>query len=179
MARKIGLFCMAVAICVFMAQPVFAASTDTLAITVTVSSVLGVNITEGTLALGSVGAGGTVASPTGVTITNTGSGINETFQISVANPSGWTASQTAAGVDTYVLNAAFDSDGAGITWNPANHALSTTAVSSSATKFAGDATGVAVPYNAARKLWFQFKAPTQSSVTTQQSITLTVTAIAS
>ena len=178
MVKKISLFCVAVALCVFLAQPVFAASSDTVTISVTVSSTLGVDITEGTLSLGSVGVGTTTTSPTGVTITNTGSGANETYELSLTNPTGWTASQTAAGVDTYMLCAAFDTVGTSISWSAANDALSTTPVACSATKFAGNATGLSVPYNIARKLWFQFKAPTQSSITTLQAITLTVTAVA-
>jgi hypothetical protein len=77
-----------------------------------------------------------------------------------------------------LMNAAFDADGAGITWSAANHALSTAPTSCSATKFAGDQTGLSVPYNSARKLWLQFKAPTSSTLTTQQTITLTITAVA-
>jgi hypothetical protein len=99
--------------------------------------------------------------------------------VSLTNPAGWTASQTAAGVEIYVLNAAFDADGTGITWNNANHALSTTPVPCSATKFAADQTGVSVAYNATRKLWFQFKAPTATTIGTEQGIVVTITAQAS
>lgn len=178
MIKKLGILFMVVAICVLMNGVAFAASSDTLAITVTVSSTLGVSISESTIDLGSVGIGTTTQSLNGVTITNTGSGIDETFELNLTDPTGWTASQTVAGTDIYVLNAAFDGDGTGIAWSEANHALSTTPVSSSITKFAGDQNAVNVPYNETRKLWFQFKSPTQSSVTTQQTITLTVTAVA-
>ncbi|MCX5699189.1 MAG: hypothetical protein NTX01_05790 [Candidatus Omnitrophica bacterium] len=153
-----------------------ATQSDTVAVKVTVTSTLSVNITEDTLALGSVAAGSTKVSTAAVTVTNNSSGINETYSLSLANPSGWTASQAAAGAETYVLDAVFDADGTGITWSEANYALSTTAVASSATKFAGDQTGVSVPYNAARKLWFQFKAPTATTVSTEQSIVVMVTA---
>lgn len=153
-----------------------AASTDSLAVKVTVTASISVSITEDTLSLGSVAAGSATASATGVTITNNGSGVNETYSLSLTNPSGWTASQSAAGNNIYVLNGALDADGTAITWSTTNHALSTTPVVCTATKFAGDQTGVSVPYNAARKLWFQFLAPTASSVATEQSITVTVTA---
>lgn len=156
-----------------------AAPTDTVAVRVTVTASISVNITETELLLGSVAAGSTTVSAAGVTVTNNGSGINETYSLSLTNPSGWTASQTAPGAETYVLNSAFDADGTGITWLETNHALSTTPVACSATKFAADQTGLNVPYNSARKLWFQFKAPTSTSVGTQQSITVTVTAQAS
>jgi len=51
-------------------------------------------------------------------------------------------------------------------------------VAASATKFAGDETGLSVAVSGARHLWFRFNAPTSTSVTTQQSITVTVTAAA-
>ena len=156
-----------------------AASSDSVAIKVTITPSISVNITEGALALGSVVAGSTTVSATAITVTNDGSGVNETYSLSLTNPSGWTASQTAAGSETYVLNAAFSNLATGITWSEANDALSTTPVVSTATKFAGDQTGVNVAYNAVRKLWFQFKAPTATSVSAEQSIVLTVTAQAS
>lgn len=154
-----------------------AAQSDTLLVKVRITPSISVSITESELVLGDVSAGAIKLSTAGVTVANDGSGVAETYSLSLGNPSGWTASQTAAGVDTYVLNAAFSSGVAGgITWNNAEHALSTTPVASSATKFAGDQTGVSVPYNAVRKLWFQFKAPTATPIGTEQSITVTVTA---
>lgn len=157
----------------------YAAQSDTVAVKVTIAPTLSVSITEDTLSFGSVATSSATISGSGVTVLNNGSGINETYSLSLTNPSGWTASQTAVGVNTYVLNAAFSSSTAGITWSEANQALSATAVASSSTKFAGDQTGVTVPYNATRKLWFQFKAPTSSSVSTEQTIVVTVTAQAS
>lgn len=153
-----------------------AGQSDAVAVRVTVTPSLSVSITETALTIGSVVAGITSVSTAGVTVTNDGSGVNETYSLSLTNPAGWTASQTAAGVETYVLNAAFDSDGIGITWSNTNHALSTTPTASSATKFSGDQTGVSVPFNAIRKLWFQFKAPTATTVGTEQSIAVTITA---
>jgi hypothetical protein len=153
-----------------------AAQSDTFAIKVTVAPSISVNIAEDTLSLGSISAGGVKVSTAAVTVTNNGSGVNETYSLSLANPAGWTASQTAAGADTYVLDAVFDADGTGITWSDANQALSITPTVCSASKFAGDQTGVSVPYSSARKLWFQFKAPTATAVSAEQSIVITVTA---
>jgi hypothetical protein len=153
-----------------------AGTSDTVAVKVTISQTLSVNITEDTLQLGSVIPGGTTLSGTAVTVTNNGSGVNETYSLSLSNPSGWTASQTATGAETYILNTAFSNVIGGISWSLTNHALSITPTVCTASKFAGDQTGVSVPYNSARKLWFQFRAPTSTSVTTEQSITVTVTA---
>jgi hypothetical protein len=166
---------LALVVCLGLAVSAQAAESDSVAVKVTILSSLSVDITETELNLGSVNVGSTTVSSTGVTVTNTGSGIAETYSLSLVNPSDWTASQTAAGVETYVLNAAFDSDGS-LTWDVTNHALSTTPLACTTTQFAGDQTGVSVPYNETRTLWFQFLAPTATSVTTEQSITVTVTA---
>ncbi len=167
---------MAVAFMVFACSAAYAATSASVAVKVTVSPSISVSITEGSLNLGSVNIGDKVVSSSAVTVTNNGSGIKETYSLSLTNPTGWTASQTAAGTDIYILDAAFSSAVSGITWAEANHALSTTAVVASTTKFAGDQTGVSVPYNTTRKLWFQFIAPTATSVTTEQSVNVIVTA---
>jgi hypothetical protein len=160
------------------AAQALAASSDSVTVRVTILSTLSVDITETELLLGNVSTGSTTASATGVTVTNTGSGIDETYSLSLANPSGWTASQTAPGDETYVLNAAFDSDGS-LTWSASNHALSTSSVACTATTFAGDEDGVSVPHGETRTLWFQFLAPTSTSVTSEQGIVVTITAQAS
>lgn len=169
----IGIF--ALLMCLGLNVQAQAATSDTVAIKVTIISSLSVDISETELDLGSLNVGGTTASVSGVTVTNSGSGVAETYSLSLSNPTGWTASQTAAGSEIYVLNAAFDGDGT-LSWDVANHALSTTPVVSSVTIFAGDQTGVGVSYNGTRKLWFQFRAPTATNVTTEQIITVTVTA---
>lgn len=153
-----------------------AASSDAVTIKVTVTPSISVSITEDTLSFGAIAAGAAPVSATAVTVTNNGSGVNETYSLSLSNPSGWTASQTAPGSEIYVLSAAFSSAVSGITWADANHALSTTASVSSATKFAGDQTGLSVPHNATRKLWFKLEAPTATTVGTEQSIVVTITA---
>ena len=72
----------------------------------------------------------------------------------------------------------FNTTGGG-TFVPADHGLTTSSVASSGTQFAGDQTGVAVAAAATRSLWLKFEAPSSTSVATQQSITVTVTAAAS
>lgn len=156
-------------------QAGIAAESDSVLVKVTILSSLAVEISEAELNLGSVNVGSATASSQGVTVTNAGSGIAETYSLNLTNPSGWTVSQTAAGAETYVLNAAFDTDGS-LTWDTANHALSATPVASTVAKFAGDQTGISVPYNATRKLWFQFLSPTATSLTGEQNITVTITA---
>ena len=152
-----------------------AAQSGSVAVKVTVTPSISVNIAETNLSFGSVAAGSTSVSTGAVTVTNDGSGVNETYSLSLGDPAGWTASQIAAGVETYILNAAFSSVASGISWDVTKHALSTTPVACIATKFNGDQTGVSVPYNGIRNLWFQFKAPTATAVTTEQNIAVTIT----
>lgn len=180
MKNKILSFSIAVLILYCLVIPATkAAQSDSVLVKVRVLPSISVSISEDAVSLGSVNAGATVISSEPVKITNDGSGIEETYSISLSNPDGWTASQTAAGADTYVLNAAFSSASSNIIWSEADHALSTTPVASSTTKFAGDQTGINVPQGALRILWFQFKAPTATLVNTEQDIVITITAQAS
>ena len=165
-----------------------AAQSDSVTVTVTVTPSISVEIQETDLSLGSVAAGGILLSATAVTVRNTGSGIKETYSLSLTDPvdpttgaKTWEAVQDEAAriAEKYILNAAFDSDGAGTIWGETNHALSIIPTPCTDTKFAGDQTGVGVAYNGVRKLWFQFKAPTATTVSTEQSIAVTITAQAS
>jgi hypothetical protein len=111
-----------------------------------------------------------------VTVTNTGDTTSK-YSLNVINPAGWTVSTGAPGADIYLLNAAFDADGA-VTWSAANHAVSASPEASSATKFAGDQQGINVQSGQTRTLYLQFRAPTSTGVTSQQSVQLVVTAVA-
>lgn len=149
---------------------------NTADVTVTVVNVeVSVEVT-GSIALGTVVAGQTAVSASALTVRNTGTG-NATFKLQLTNPADWTAS-TAAGTDQYVLNGAFASAAAAITWSEANHNLTTVSESCTATRFAGDQTGAVVASNDTRSLWLQFKAPTVVTTEAAHTITVTVTAVA-
>jgi hypothetical protein len=103
--------------------------------------------------------------------------VTETYSLNLTDPGGWTAVQAAPGAEEYCLSVQFNSDEpAAFTY--ADHALSTTSTACSATKFAGDQTGVSVATSGARYLWFKFEAPSTTTVTTEQTIVVTVTAAA-
>ncbi|MFH1784753.1 MAG: hypothetical protein ABH868_07710 [bacterium] len=150
-----------------------AASTD---ITVTVQGVtLGVSIT-GTVDFGNVQMGSQTVSTNALVVTNTGS-TAETFSLSLVNPSVWTAVNTTPGNETYVLGAIFNTGGPAI----ANFIAPEDSVidlprQCTSTVFAGNATGTFVPMGVSKDLWLLFKAPVQTSSTTQQSIRLIVSA---
>lgn len=153
-----------------------AANPATISVTVTIQN-LSVSAT-GPIAFGTVAAGSQSVSSSASTVTNNGN-VVETYSLSLTNPASWTAVQAAPGAEEYALLAQFNTTAptAG-SFTYTDHALSTTSVASTATRFAGDQTGVSVPASAARSLWFRFNAPSSTTVTTQQAITVTVTAAA-
>jgi hypothetical protein len=110
-----------------------------------------------------------------LSVLNDGS-ATATYSLGVLNPEGWEISQTDVGPETYILNAAFSEDVNNISWNQTNHALSTQAVRCTETKFAGDQTGEKVAAGQQRTLWLQFKAPTATMLTKEQTIKVIITA---
>lgn len=110
-----------------------------------------------------------------ITVINDGAS-NATYSLSLVNPQGWTASQSEAGPEIYILNAAFSEGIEDVNWSEANHALSTVPVRSTSTKFAGNQTGVNVAPSEEGTLWLQFKAPTATSITTEQDIEVIISA---
>jgi hypothetical protein len=159
------------------ASPVWAANPATITVTVTIQN-LSVSAV-GNIAFGTVTTSSQTVSADSSFVTNDGN-VTETFSVSLTNPATWTAVQAApSAAEEYALLALFNAarPAAG-TFGYANHALSTTPVASSGTKFAGDQTGLSVAAAGTRSLWFRFNAPTSTAVTTQQSITVTITASA-
>jgi hypothetical protein len=158
-------------------QMAHAANPATISVTVTIQN-LSVSAT-GPIAFGTVVAGSETVSGSASTVTNDGN-VTETYSLSLTNPASWTAVQAApSAAEEYALLAKFNSSApTAASFSYANHALSTTSVASSGTKFAGDETGLSVAASGTRSLWFRFNAPTSTAVTTQQTITVTVTAAA-
>lgn len=154
----------------------WATNPATITVTVTIQN-LSVS-TGGPIAFGTVTAGSQSVSGAGSTVTNDGN-VTETFSLSLTNPGGWTAVAAAPASEQYALLAQFNSGApTSASFTYANHALSTTSVGASGTVFAGDTNGLSVAASAARNLWFRFDAPSSTSVSSQQSITVTVTASA-
>jgi hypothetical protein len=180
MQKKMPILAVATVLALSLLMPAsqaFAAPTDTVSITVTISATVSVDIAEASYDFGSLSIGATQISATSLTLTNDGSGIDETYSLSCSDTADWTAGSGAA-ADTFVLSAQFNSV-APVSFDAVNDVLSTTPVAASGTLFAGDETGVSVPYNDVRNLWLQIQTPTTTAATGQQAITLTVTAAAS
>lgn len=158
-----------------MASSVWAVNPATISVTVTIQN-LSVSAT-GPIAFGTVTASSQTVSGSASTVTNDGN-ITETYSLMLANPGTWLAVQAAPfAAEEYALSAQFNSSApAAGSFVYADHALSTASVASSVTKFAGNQTGLSVAASATRSLWFRFNAPTSTSITAQQTITVTITA---
>ena len=160
---------------VFCASAVYAANPATIDVTVTIQNLS--LTTTGPIAFGVVLVSTTTVSTSASTVTNDGN-TTETYDLKLTNPGGWTATSGAPGSETYRLSAQFNVAQPTAVSFDADHDLTTADQTSSATIFAGDQTGLSVAASAARSLWFKFEAPTSTTVTTQQSITVTLTAAA-
>jgi hypothetical protein len=157
--------------------PALAANPATISVTVTIQN-LSV-AASGPIAFGTVVAGSQTVSGAASTITNDGN-VTETYSLSLTNPSSWTAVQAApSAAEEYALLAIMNTAApVGTDFSYANHALSTSPVAASGTKFAGTQTGLSVAASGTRNLWFRFNAPTSTAVATQQAVTVTLTAAA-
>ena len=178
MRNSFGTITALAALAIFgLTAPALAANPATISVTVTIQS-LSV-AASGPVAFGTVIAGSQTVSSTASTVTNDGN-VTETYSMSLTNPSSWTAVQAApSAAEEYALLAIMNA-GAPIAtdFTYANHALSTSSVAASGTKFAGDQTGLSVAASGTRNLWLRFNAPTATAVATQQAITVTLTASA-
>ena len=173
-------------ICLLALAEVIYAATQTADITVTVTCrKLSVSVSPSSYAFGNVNEGvGTVAT-SAITVTNDGN-ATETFQLMLADPAGWTGDLTGTPAEDHyklggVIRATTDAAPVAGDFTDSEDYISTSYVSASSTVFAktGDTSnGASVAAAAARKLWFYFFAPSYSTVGTEQSITVTVKAIA-
>lgn len=153
----------------------FAANTAAFNVTISIAASADITVQGGPIDFGVQGAGSSAVASSAIIIKNSGSGSSQTYSLNLINPLGWTAVSSVPGFDQYRLSAAFDSDGAGITWGD-NCVLTTASVPASATRFSGDQSGSAVAYNAERKLWLSIDAPSGTSSPSQKTIQVALVA---
>jgi len=148
----------------------------TFTVTVSIAAEANIDVVQGgPVDFGVMNAGDVAVSSQAVVIRNSGSGASQTYSLSLSNSADWTAVTTTPGVDQFRLCGAFDSNGT-LSWNPANHALTTNPVAATGTRFAGDETGAGVPYNAIRHLYLRMETPQSTSTSAQQSIQVIINA---
>jgi hypothetical protein len=154
------------------------AATENIAVTVTIQK-LSVSLSAAVVAFGTQAAGATVQTTEAndIVVTNNGN-VLEDFSLLLVNPGGWTAAG-AAGAETYVLSGLFvgSLDAPGAADFNAEDVITTAKQTATATIFGfatGTADGVDVAVSGTADLWLEFKAPTTTAITTEQSITVTV-----
>ena len=167
-----------------------AATSQDIAVKVTVTAVLSVAVDRNEYNFGAQSTSATTVSTQAITVTNDSTSAQESYQLNGTNTSAsnWTLA-AAPSLNTFELRAVFD--GTGATDQPAqgdfeadNEDLATgSGVYCTATKFAVDAApvaqkGINVATSGVRYLWFLMKTPTSISVGsgTQQTSTVTITA---
>ncbi len=129
--------------------------------------------------------GSTTTSTSAITVTNDGS-VNERYSLHLTAPIGWTCvTDTAPGVEEFRMCGNFQTATAQsshfVIAVSSSDAIGTTQRVCTDADFARDnegeaAKGYNIPQGQDRYLWFRFEAPTDTTLKTQQTITITVTA---
>ena len=150
-----------------------AATTATVSITVTIQS-LGVSVDTPTWAIGTIAAGADAQNNPAVVITNTGN-VAEDFSLARTKAAAWTVGTTITGniAETDVLAARLvaSQPAVGVYVN-GDVILTSTTFADGATKFGNGGFNIAA--SGTQNMWMLFRAPSSTTATTQQTITLTV-----
>lgn len=137
----------------------YAATSGIVNVTVTITKTVSISIAGGPIDFGTLGVGQTAVASSAITVTNDGSGADETLTLSVTDPAGWTHGTPAENI--YRLNFQFAEN------KPASDDANW--------KASGDVSET-VTYNVSKKLWIKFETPTATNITSQQTIPVTITA---
>jgi hypothetical protein len=184
MARSLRICALAaVTALLTMSATAYAAGTADISVTVTIQN-LSISLSSSTWALGTVVAASTtqMTEAQDITVTNDGN-VDEDFTLKLTDPSAWTAGATA-GPDAYVLSGLFcgAADAPGSADFNGEDVMTTSTQTSTAAVFGyagGSDDGVSVSASSGVDLWLEFQAPTSSSSFAEQTITVTVGAVAS
>lgn len=168
-----------------------AATTATISVTVTVQ-LLSVSVADGAIAFATVLTGSETINAADVQDVTNGGNVSETYTLRLTTTDVYTAgtTETAAGVNTYVLQALFQADAGaapvagdfGADSGTADDVvLSASAQTASATTYAWAANtgdGNSVPAGTVRDLYFKYSAPTSVTTGAQEDLVVTITATA-
>jgi hypothetical protein len=172
---KISRVAVGMAVAMALGNGAEAAQTANATVLASVSAVLSVALAGAPSNFNPVAAASVTVGNAAIVATNDGSGITETYEVSIADPADWT-SAAAAGSDVFAMSGKFNALAPLAGSYGATHLLTTSPVLSSITQFAGDQSAVNVAHLATRNFWLRFSAPTITSFTAVQSITVVVTA---
>ena len=157
----------------------FAAASATFNVTANLSGSFSVAVISGApVAFGAVAASSNTTAGTAVVIQNDSVGFVEDYQLSAANSTNWTLG-AAAGANTAVLSARFNTVAPAFVANDILTTSPTLAGASAAGNFAGDQDGQDVNPAENNNLWIRLGAPTtDSSGGAVQTFVVTITAVA-
>jgi hypothetical protein len=140
----------------------FAGPSGAVQVTVTISKTLSIAVTGGPIDFGSLGVGETAVSATAVSVTNDGSGADETVTLTVTDPvpgPNWTQGTPGNEVYRISFQAAATQPAAGdANW-----------------KLPADYSEV-LSYDETDSVWIKLETPTVTAITAPQSMTVTFTA---
>ena len=164
----------------------YAGTTDTCAMSVTVTTSKDVTVTNDPLAFGSIAAAGSGVSTTGATVYNGGS-TSQSYRLQITDkPSAWSVLESAGspGAEQIQLLALFCTKTTPVVGDflDADDIVYATGGTRDAdatlfgiTAEGADAKGYSCTATSYRKLWFKFEAPLSTDLTSAQWITVTVT----
>ena len=154
-----------------------AANPATLNLKVTVAPSLSIAVGTATYSFGSLAVNQTMLSTGAIPVTNDSAGRTEDLQITGANSANWSISNSTNGVDTFYLRALLNTTApTQANFTAAFSTLSATIANMSAANYGGDQNGNDVASGASKNLWFMLGTPTTTSSTSEQSISVTLTA---
>ena len=154
-----------------------AANPATISLRVTVAPALSIAVGTATYSFGYPGTNETALSTGAIPVLNDSFGRTEDFQITGANATNWSISNSTNGADQFYLRALLNTTApAQAAFDAVFSTLSTTIANMSAANYGGNQNGNNVSYNGVRNLWFMLGTPTSTSFTTEQSISVTLTA---
>jgi hypothetical protein len=149
------------------------------------STTLSISIDSSSYDFGSVFEASTNVATSSITVTNNGN-VAERYSLQLSAPAGWTAvTDTAPGAEEFRFCGNFQTATAQsshfVIGVSSSDAIGTAMRVSSNADFGKDnegeaAKGYNVPVSEERYLWFRFEAPTSTVLTSQQTITVTITA---
>jgi hypothetical protein len=146
------------------------------------AAIYSVDVDAAGWAIGMIVPGAEAVQPDAVNVTNSGN-MTQTYQLRLIEPNGtWAATSAATAAETYRFSAVFSTAGA-VSGNfvPPQDAVLSANAPASAVSYAKDdedvsVKGYDVPAGQARSLRLKFESPTETAITTQQSIIIRITA---
>ena len=154
-----------------------AANPGTVDLKVTVAPALSISVGTATYSFGNLATNETAFSTGAIPVSNDSFGRTEDYRINGANSTNWTISNSTNGADTFYLRALLNTTAPTLgAFTGVFSTVDANIENMSAANHGGNQNGNNVASGSSRNLWFMLGTPTSTSFTTEQSITVTLTA---